>query len=142
MQTESATYSLQHPHEPEVAPIYDAEGRCLICVVSVRDGQIANLEEQVQALETQLAGAEGGWEAANRLKEQVETLQVNEKDWSDQARRHCERINELQEQLEAHEAMLRRVLRYLNGSRYLVGADGLAEDVEALLSNPASRPSE
>lgn len=31
------------------------------------------------------------------LEEQLEALQANEKDWSDQARRHCEQINALQQ---------------------------------------------
>lgn len=37
---------------------------------------ILDLIEQVQALETQLAGAEGGWQAADRLKEQYGTLRA------------------------------------------------------------------
>ena len=27
-------YGLEHPHEPEVAPIFDDEGRCLICLIA------------------------------------------------------------------------------------------------------------
>lgn len=47
-------YSEKHPHEPEIAPVYDTDGRCLICVVAVRDKHIARLEAQVSAQNSQL----------------------------------------------------------------------------------------
>ena len=33
----------RHPHEPEVAPIFDPEGRCLVCGCQWRDEQIERL---------------------------------------------------------------------------------------------------
>jgi len=33
---ESVTYSDRHPHEPEIPPVYDDEGRCVICGLLVR----------------------------------------------------------------------------------------------------------
>lgn len=48
-------------------------------------------------------------ETYRNLLEQVETLLANEKDWSNQARRHCEQIAGLKEQLEATRKTLRDV---------------------------------
>ncbi len=43
--------STKHPHEPDVAPIYDSAGRCLICVVAVRDSEIESLIARLRAAE-------------------------------------------------------------------------------------------
>ena len=40
----AVTCSTEHPHEPETAPVYDAEGGCLVCGISVRDDKIAALQ--------------------------------------------------------------------------------------------------
>lgn len=32
----AVTYSEKHPHEPEIPPALDAEGRCLVCVLLVK----------------------------------------------------------------------------------------------------------
>lgn len=37
--------SLRHPHEPEVTPVYNHEGRCLVCGCEWRDQQIAMLRD-------------------------------------------------------------------------------------------------
>jgi hypothetical protein len=37
--------SPQHPHEPEVAPVLDAEGRCLICLVARADELVSSLHD-------------------------------------------------------------------------------------------------
>jgi hypothetical protein len=37
------SYSSQHRHEPEVAPVLDAEGRCLICAMAVLNAEILRL---------------------------------------------------------------------------------------------------
>ena len=59
-------YSACHPHEPAVAPVYDADGRCLICCVIVR-------EERITALERRAAK----WEQLHDTRtEQVKTLQA------------------------------------------------------------------
>lgn len=34
-------FNPRHPHEPDVAPVFDAEGRCLICGCQWRDTEIA-----------------------------------------------------------------------------------------------------
>ena len=35
------TFDPRHLHEPEIAPVFDAEGRCLVCGCQWRDEQIA-----------------------------------------------------------------------------------------------------
>jgi hypothetical protein len=29
-------YSFKHPHEPEIPPAYDSDGRCLVCKLTVQ----------------------------------------------------------------------------------------------------------
>ncbi len=36
MSSTEATFDPRHPHEPEIPPTLDAEGRCLVCGLSVR----------------------------------------------------------------------------------------------------------
>lgn len=40
----------RHPHEPDVAPVLDAEGRCLVCGCQWRDAQIAQLKAEIHEL--------------------------------------------------------------------------------------------
>lgn len=40
-------FSTKHPHEPEVEPIFDKEGRCLICCQIVSEKKIASLKEEL-----------------------------------------------------------------------------------------------
>lgn len=42
--------STKHPHEPAVAPVYDPEGRCLVCGCLWRDDQIVHLAGRIEAL--------------------------------------------------------------------------------------------
>ena len=42
------TYSTEHPHEPEIPPAFDPEGRCLVCGLMV---EIDALRARVAALE-------------------------------------------------------------------------------------------
>ena len=46
--------STSHPHEPRIAPVYDAEGRCLVCGIEWR------LEELVRTLSADLAPCSPG----------------------------------------------------------------------------------
>src|SRR3990172_3687001 len=40
-------YSTRHPHEPAIPPAYDAEGRCLVCVLIVeRDDALTALAQE------------------------------------------------------------------------------------------------
>ncbi len=43
-------YSPRHPHEPEVVPVYDKPGRCLICVELVLKADIERLEKDAEEL--------------------------------------------------------------------------------------------
>lgn len=47
--------SSKHPHEPEIAPIFDTEGRCLVCSRLHHLEVIATLEAKLAAVETQTA---------------------------------------------------------------------------------------
>ena len=44
-------YSPHHPHEPEVAPVLDPEGRCLVCAFAIQQRQ--ECEEQLDRLRTE-----------------------------------------------------------------------------------------
>lgn len=48
------TYSTEHPHEPEIPPALDAEGRCLICCMTV---EISELKRELAASEARLRAA-------------------------------------------------------------------------------------
>lgn len=41
--------SLAHPHEPETAPVYDPEGRCLVCTVAVLSGEVEHWRSKATA---------------------------------------------------------------------------------------------
>jgi hypothetical protein len=41
----SAASSPQHPHEPGIAPVLDAEGRCLICLISHADKLVSDVHD-------------------------------------------------------------------------------------------------
>jgi hypothetical protein len=43
-------YDPRHPHEPEVAPVFDPEGRCLVCGCQWRDQQIDRLYAFIENL--------------------------------------------------------------------------------------------
>lgn len=47
-------YSTKHPHEPEIPPAYDAEGRCLVCGLRA---EINRLRGEVERLTKELAEA-------------------------------------------------------------------------------------
>lgn len=44
----SATYSEQHPHEPEIPPALDPEGRCRVCGLLVERAELAQQLEQAE----------------------------------------------------------------------------------------------
>lgn len=44
------TFDPRHPHEPEIAPVFDGEGRCLVCGCQWRDQQIAQRDAFIMAL--------------------------------------------------------------------------------------------
>jgi hypothetical protein len=47
-----ATYSTEHPHEPEIPPTLDVDGRCLVChILLERDDALAALEQAERELE-------------------------------------------------------------------------------------------
>src|ERR1700678_885639 len=62
----SDEFSPLHSHEPGTAPVLDAEGRCLVCSISVRDRRVAKLEGDVARLREIAAAAEAR-EATLRL---------------------------------------------------------------------------
>jgi len=69
------TFDPQHPHEPEIPPHFDADGRCLICVmickrdraIRERDEAIKQIHEEARDYELQIKKL---CEAYNDLGEQ------------------------------------------------------------------------
>jgi hypothetical protein len=53
-------YSPLHPHEPETAPVYDHEGRCLVCGCEWRDQEIALRDSMIEELRHHLRGYDPG----------------------------------------------------------------------------------
>ena len=51
----NATTSNQHPHEPEIPPAFDIDGRCLVCGMSV---EIADLRAEISRRD-QFRGCDG-----------------------------------------------------------------------------------
>ena len=72
-------FSTQHEHEPGIPPIYDDEGRCLICVmlVQIRDLKTVafHLGEDKKELQSKLSAAllkgKEGWEQFYALRKQI-----------------------------------------------------------------------
>lgn len=48
-------FSTKHPHEPDVASVLDAEGRCLVCGCQWRDEQIAALRSALAVQKAKVA---------------------------------------------------------------------------------------
>ncbi len=45
------TFDPKHPHEPEIPPHFDADGRCLICVmICKRDNAIRERDEAIKQI--------------------------------------------------------------------------------------------
>ncbi len=79
MSSTEATFDPRHPHEPEIPPTFDAEGRCLICGLTVRlraaESERDRLQEKVNAavdciVEYHLASEATGerWDEADSLE--------------------------------------------------------------------------
>jgi hypothetical protein len=45
-----AGYSPLHPHEPDVAPVLDSEGRCLVCAIAVLEERQQQQDEEIERL--------------------------------------------------------------------------------------------
>ena len=61
-------YSVTHPHEPEIPPALDSEGRCRVCGLMVQrdeaEARIRDLEAQVKAADRL---REAGWKLVEAL---------------------------------------------------------------------------
>ena len=79
------TFDPQHPHEPEIPPHFDADGRCLICVmickrdraIRERDEAIKQIHEEARDYELQIKKL---CEAYNDLGEQNAKLKMEIED--------------------------------------------------------------
>lgn len=82
--TETATDFVdpRHPHEPEVAPVLDAEGRCLVCGCQWRDEQIAQRDAFIMDLIRHLR-------AHNRNCSMLPENTEDNPDWEREAHRPC-----------------------------------------------------
>lgn len=47
---ETLLQSPAHPHEPDVHPVFDGEGRCLVCALWVAREEIARLRDALGAV--------------------------------------------------------------------------------------------
>jgi hypothetical protein len=55
---EGPTYSEEHPHEPEIPRLLDAEGRCFFCALDVR---LDRIEKAISTMASWLVQAQTGF---------------------------------------------------------------------------------
>ena len=56
--TEGPTYSEEHPHEPEIPRLLDAEGRCFFCALEV---QLEHIRKAISTMAWWLVAAQTGF---------------------------------------------------------------------------------
>lgn len=61
----AAGYSERHPHEPEIPPVLDAEGRCLICLIAHADELVSQAHDVMWAAYPEWEGENGRREPLN-----------------------------------------------------------------------------
>lgn len=59
-------YSLRHPHEPEIPPALDAEGRCLVCLLQVQRDEALTLLRELRDAGIAVRGPSAGQRQAER----------------------------------------------------------------------------
>lgn len=69
-----ASEAVLHPHEPEIAPVLDSEGRCMICVEAVLVHRLRTAHETVAALSTQAAADRAALASELARRERLEKV--------------------------------------------------------------------
>lgn len=86
MNTESAgnSYSEAHPHEPDIAPVYDDEGRCLVCGRDYWQSEAERYAQRNGDLLRMLAlilwKAEGGISISPKVQNELPAFEISRTD--------------------------------------------------------------